>query len=145
MAFAADVWTVVRPVLAPRPWWMNLMWAFCLYMTFIYVPWDVLFKPLAEDQEVWFGFMLYGWVAKVGGVAHWIVYGAGAYGFWKMSRWMWPWAAVYVGQVALAMAVWNLLDDRGSVVAAAISGAIFLVPTVALWRAKDRFAGAATG
>ena len=141
MAFAADIWAVAKPELARRPWWMNLMWAFCLYMTFIYVPWDLFIKPLAEDQEVWFGLMLHGWAAKAGAVAHWAVYGAGAYGFWRMSRWMWPWAAVYVAQIVFSMVVWNLVDDRGGVIAALISGAIFLVPTVALWRAKGRFRG----
>ncbi len=41
---------------------------------------------------VWLGFMLTGWAAKATEPLHWLIYGAGAYGFWKMSRWMWPWA-----------------------------------------------------
>ena len=142
MAVAADVWAGLKRLLAGRPWWMNGLWAFCLYMTFVYVPWDIFIKPVAEDQEVWFGLMLEGWAAKAGALAHWVVYGAGAYGFWRMARWMWPWAAVYVAQVALAMVVWNLTDERGGVMAAAISGAIFLVPTVALWRAREAFGAA---
>ena len=40
---------------AKRPWWMNLIWLFCLYMTFIYMPFDMFYKPVAEDAEVWFG------------------------------------------------------------------------------------------
>ena len=53
-----------RAELAKRPWWMNAMLAFCAYMTFVYMPFDLLFKPVAEDQEVWFGIMLSGWAAK---------------------------------------------------------------------------------
>jgi uncharacterized membrane protein (DUF2068 family) len=144
MGLAGDVWAVTKLALAKRPWWMNLLWGFCLYMTFIYLPFDVFIKPVEEDQEVWFGLMLHGWAAKAGALAHWFVYGAGAYGFWRMKRWMWPWAAVYVAQVALAMAVWPLLYGPG-VLAGAIAGAIFLVPTIALWRAKDAFRGADAG
>jgi hypothetical protein len=43
-----------------RPWWMNILFAFCAYMTFIYMPFDLFWKPVAEDQEVWFGFPLTG-------------------------------------------------------------------------------------
>ena len=41
-----------------RPWWMNCALCFCLFMTFVYMPFDMLLKPVAEDQEVWFGFLL---------------------------------------------------------------------------------------
>jgi hypothetical protein len=123
-----------------RPWWMNLMFLFCLYMTFVYVPWDLLVKPVAQDEEVWFGITLHGWAAKATAPLHWLIYGAGAYGFWKMARWMWPWAAVYAAQVTLSMLVWNLLDPRGGGwVAGLVAAAIFAVPTVALWRAKPLF------
>ena len=122
-----------------RPWWMNLLWGFCLYMTFIYMPYDIFFKPVAEDQEVWFGFVLEGWWAKATAPLHWLIYGAGAWGFWKMARWMWPWAAAYSAQVVLAMLVWNLTDLRGGLWGGVISAAIVAVPTVALWRAKERF------
>ena len=37
---------------------MNLVMVFCAYMTFLYMPFDMLLKPVAEDQEVWFGYML---------------------------------------------------------------------------------------
>ena len=122
-----------------RPWWMNLLWGFCLYMTFIYMPYDIFFKPVAEDQEVWFGFVLEGWWAKATAPLHWLIYGAGAWGFWKMARWMWPWAAAYSAQVVLAMLVWNLTDLRGGLWSGVISAAIVAVPTIALWRAKERF------
>ena len=122
-----------------RPWWMTLIWAFCLYMTFIYLPFDLFLKPVAGDEEVWFGFVLTGWAAKATEPLHWLIYGAGAYGFWKMSRWMWPWAAVYSAQVMIAMLVWNLTDDRGGWLPGLIAAAVFALPTVALWRAKGRF------
>ena len=123
-----------------RPWWMTLMWAFCLYMTFIYLPFDLFFKPVVEDEEVWFGFVLTGWAAKATAPLHWLIYGAGAYGFWKMSRWMWPWAAVYAAQVMVGMLVWNLVDPRaGGWIPGLIATAIFAVPTAALWFSKGHF------
>lgn len=123
-----------------RPWWMNLIFLFCLYMTFVYMPFDLFWKPVEQDEEVWFGITLHGWAAKATAPLHWLIYGAGAYGFWKMRRWMWPWSAVYAAQVSLAMLVWNLLDPRGGgLVAGLVAGAVFLVPTVALWRARAVF------
>lgn len=123
-----------------RPWWMNLLFGFCLYMTFVYMPFDMFLKPVAEDEEVWFGFTLHGWWAKATEPLHWLIYGAGAYGFWRMRPWMWPWAAVYAAQVAIAMFVFNIVDPRGGgLLAAAVAGALFLIPTVALWRARGRF------
>ena len=128
-----------------RPWWMNVLWGFCLYMTFIYLPFDLFFKPVAADEEVWFGFVLRGWAAKLTAPLHWLIYGAGAYGFWKMSRWMWPWAALYVVQIAIAMLVWSSIDERGQgLLWGLVSAAILAVPAIALWRAKGRFQSAAT-
>lgn len=122
-----------------RPWWMNLIWFFCIYMTFIYLPFDLFIKPVAEDQEVWFGFMLTGWAAKLTAPLHWAIYAAGAYGFWKMRWWMWPWAAVYVAQIAVGMGIWSLLDPRGGPWIGAASMALMAVPAIALWRAKAHF------
>ena len=70
--------------LGTRPWWMNALFAFCLFMTFAYMPFDVFWKPVETDQEVWFGFLLHGWAAKATEPLHWAIYAAGAYGFWKM-------------------------------------------------------------
>jgi len=127
-----------------RPWWMNLMFLFCLYMTFIYMPFDLFFKPVAEDQEVWFGVMLTGWWAKATEPLHWLIYGALAWGFWKMHPRMWPWAAVYVAQIAVGMLVWSLLYGPGQGWwFALIAFAVFAVPTVALWRSKTWFSGQA--
>jgi hypothetical protein len=81
-----------------RPRWMNPIFYFCLYMAFVYMPFDFFFKPLATDHEIWFGVALTGWWAKATEPVHWLIYAAGAYGFWKMKAWMWPWAAVYVAR-----------------------------------------------
>lgn len=116
------------------------MFYFCIYMTFIYMPFDLLWKPVAEDHEVWFGFTLTGWWAKATEPLHWLIYGFGAYGFWKMKSWMWPWAALYAAQVTIAMAAFGLINGQGNVTAAVIAGLIFSVPMIALWRAKSRFA-----
>jgi hypothetical protein len=129
-----------RAELAKRPWWMNAIWAFCMYMTFIYMPFDLFWKSVDRDDEVWFGVLLHGWAAKATEPLHWAIYGGGAYGFWKMRPWMWPWAAVYVAQISIGMLVWNLFDPRGAGwLGGALVAAVFLIPTVALWRARTRF------
>ena len=87
-------WEVLRENLKLRPWWMNLLMFFCIYMTIIYLPWDMFVKPLAVDEEVWFGVTLRGWAAKATEPFHWLVYGAGMVGFWKMRPWMHPWASL---------------------------------------------------
>ena len=123
-----------------RPWWMNLMFYFCVYMTIIYMPFDFFYKPVELDEEVWFGITLHGWYAKLTEPLHWIIYGLGAYGFWKMKSWMWPWASVYLLQVVIAMFFWNQLDPRGGgLVPGLISAAIFCVPLVAMVMAREKF------
>ena len=121
-----------------RPWWMSLMFYFCVFMTVIYLPYDLFFKPVMEDQEIWFGFTLTGWWAKATEPLHWLIYGLLAYGFWRMKSWMWPWASAYVAQIVIAMFVWNMLNE-GNLSAAFGSALIFSIPLIALWRSKDRF------
>ena len=75
---------------------MNALMLFGASMPFVYLPWDLFAKPVAEDAEVWFGIMLTGWAAKAAEPLHWAVYAAGTYGFYRMRPWMWPWAAIYV-------------------------------------------------
>ncbi len=125
---------------ARRPWWMNAIFAFCLYMTFIYMPFDLLWKSVEHDDEVWFGVLFHGWAAKATEPLHWAIYAAGAYGFWKMRRWMWPWAALYLAQITIGMFVFNLVDPRGGGWAGGLlSAAVFLIPTIAMWRSRARF------
>ena len=129
-----------------RPWWMNLLFYFCVYMTFIYMPFDMFLKPVAQDHEIWFGFSLTGWWAKATEPLHWLIYGAGAYGFWRMKPWMWPWAAMYSAQVMIAMLVWNIINDNGrGLIPGIIAAGLFALPTVALWRARDLFSEHAFG
>ena len=105
-----------------RPLWMNLIFYFCLFMTFIFMPFDMLFKRVAQDHEIWFGLTLTGWWAKATEPLHWLIYGLGAYGFRHMKPWMWPWAGVYAAQVVIAMVVWNLVNPRGGGLGARPSG-----------------------
>lgn len=125
--------------LGRRPWWMNALLAFCLFMTFLYMPYDFLWKPVQGDHEIWLGFAVQGWAAKATEPLHWAIYAAGAYGFWKMRAWMHPWAALYTAQVALGMLVWSLTPKGPGL-------AIGLVPLLAfgalawqLWRSRAHF------
>ncbi len=115
--------------------------AFCAYMTFIYMPFDLFWKPVAEDQEVWFGIVLTGWYAKAAALPHWAVYGAGFYGFLRMKSWMHPWASLYTAQVAVSMLLWNVLDERGQLASGFISGTVFVLLTIAIFNARDEFRG----
>jgi short-subunit dehydrogenase len=131
----------LRALFAGRPWWMNALMVFSAYMAFVYLPWDVFVKPAAVDEEVWFGVRFYGGAAKFLALFHWAVYAAGAYGFRHMRAWMWPWAAVYAGQVALGMLVWNWVYVGGFL--GFLLGAVAFVPfallTSALWNARPLF------
>ena len=131
----------LEDVLARRPGWMNVLLGFCAYMTFVYMPFDFFWKPVARDQEVWFGVVLTGLAAKATEPLHWALYAAGAYGFWHMRAWMWPWAALYAGQVAIAMALWPILHFGGfkGVAMGAVSFVPFAAIAAALWNARDRF------
>jgi len=126
---------------ARRPGWMNAVMLFCAFMAFVYVPWDVLVKPVALDEEVWLGFRVHGWAAKATAPLHGAIYAALAYGFWRMRPWMWPWAAVYAGVIALSMLVWNLVyvDSRWNVALGVASAAPFVALALALLRARPRF------
>ncbi len=131
----------LHDVFRDRPWWMNAVMVFCAYMAFVYVPWDLFWKPVEEDREVWFGIMFSGAWAKVMAVPHWIVYGAGVYGFRRRRPWMAVWAPLYTAQVAVAMALWPIFQYGGLM--GVFFGVIAAVPmaalTLALWDARDHF------
>jgi short-subunit dehydrogenase len=121
---------------------MNVLMVFSAYMAFVYVPWDLFLKPVAVDEEVWFGVLFTGPAAKLLEIPHWIVYAAGAYGFRRMRPWMWPWAAVYTAQIAIGMLVWCVLYAPGGAlrwVFASVPFAAFGGLALALWRAKPVF------
>jgi len=77
---------VIQDEWARRPWWMNLMFALCIYMAFVRVPIDLVFTSIEHDQEAWFGIVL-----------------------------------------------------RGNAGLGAMLGAVFLLPTIALWRSRPIF------
>ena len=123
-----------------RPAWLSVSMLFCACMTFVYLPWDFFWKPVAVDQEAWFGVVLTGWAAKATEPLHWAIYAAGTYGLYRMRAWMWPWASLYVLQIAIGMFVWQLLDDRGRGWLLGVVAALpFLVLSVMLWRARPLF------
>lgn len=135
-----------RGALQRRPGWMNAILLFCAYMTFVYLPFDLFWKPVAADEEVWFGWVLHGWAAKATEPLHWAIYAAGTYGFWHMRSWLHPWAALYTAQVALGMGVWGLSDPRSPGVAAGIVPALaFSALAVGLWLSRPHFERASEG
>jgi short-subunit dehydrogenase len=131
----------LREVFGRRPWWMNALLVFCWFMAVLYEPWDVFVKPVALDQEVWFGILFTGWQAKIAALPHWAIYAAGAYGFWRMRSWMWPWAALYTAEVAFSLFVWSVMRFGGwkGWVAAPLACAPFAALALALWHSRDHF------
>ena len=135
----------MKTVFGGRPPWMNILMVFCAYMTFVYMPFDLFFKPVDQDKEVWFGYMLHGWWAKATEPLHWLIYGAGLYGFFKMKPWMFPWAALYTFQVSISMLVWSLIYREGALALGSIAAIPFAIVGVMLWRAKVLFNGMVEG
>jgi len=130
-----------RERFAERPWWMNLLMAFCGYMALIHMPVDFFLRSPARAEEVWLGIVFRGWAAKLTEPLHWAIFAVGAYGFWRRRPWMWPWASLYVWQVSFAMLVWWIVYRGGFLgfLLALISAALFAAIAIALWRAKDHF------
>lgn len=128
------------PLHISRPWWINCLLIFSVYMSIVYLPWDIFIKPLNEDQEVWFGILFTGWPAKIGALLHWLVYGFAMAGFAGMKRWIQPWASLYLVQIAYGMAYWGFTDERGSgSIATAAVSLIFLLLAYNLWRRRNLF------
>ena len=124
-----------------RPCWMSGLMYFCMIMAAVVLPLNLLRVPVAHAEQVWFGIVWHGWTAKLGALAHWAIYAAGAFGFWRMRTWMWPWAAVYAAQVAWSMFIWFAVHRGG---AGGFGVALLsLIPygglTVLLYRARPLF------
>ncbi|MCA9510454.1 MAG: SDR family oxidoreductase [Myxococcales bacterium] len=123
-------------VFRDRPRWMNVALVFCAYMAFVYVPWDLFLKPVARDEEVWFGLLFRGHAAKVLEIPHWFVYGALAYGLRRMRPWAGTLAALYSAQIAFGMFVWNFRELEGVLLPLFLGtfGAVpFVLLAVAFW------------
>ena len=129
-------------VFRERPWWMSAVMVFSAYMAFIYVPWDLFVKPMAEDEEVWFGILFHGFWAKVFAIPHWFVYAAAVYGFRRRRPWMAFWAPAYVAQVAFGIYLWTAMAQGGftGLVLGLIPALPFAGLAYAFWNARDYFA-----
>ncbi len=119
---------------------MNVVFLFFVYMTFVYLPWDVFIKPIAEDEEVWFGLTFYGWMAKLGGMVHWVVYASLTYGLWYMRSWARPWVGLYLLQVAGSMFVWAFyMDSPNPAWPSLVVALVFVFLSVLFARSKSLF------
>ena len=124
-----------------RPWWANVALAVCLFGTFVFMPYDLFLVPLERAEDVWFGVTLHGGAAKVGEVAHWVVWAVAAWGLWHMRPWLPAAAAAYFLQVALAHVVWSVASPRGRGIAIGLAqGVVFTAAAVVAYRARTAFA-----
>jgi len=131
----------LRAELARRPWWANVALAVCLFGTFVFVPYDLFFVPVAAAEEVWFGITLHGATARVGELAHWVVWAAAAWGLWHMRPWLPVAAAVYLLQVALAHLVWSVTSPRGRGIGIGlVQGVVFAGAALLALRSRVFFA-----
>ena len=128
-------------VFRERPWWMSATMIFCAYMAFIYMPWDIFVKPVAEDEEVWFGILFTGAWAKILAFPHWFVYGAAVYGFRRRRPWMAFWAPAYAAQVAFGIYLWTAIETGGlsGVLVGLFPALPFVGLAYAFWNARDHF------
>ncbi len=133
----------LRDIFQDRPGWMNALLIFSGFMAFIYMPWDIFWKPVAEDKEVWFGILFSGWAAKVMAFPHWFVYGAAVYGFRRRRPWMRTWGAAYSAQVAFGMFVWTVVSVGGLVglIGGILAASPFALVAWGFWKSEDHFAG----
>jgi uncharacterized protein len=131
----------IHDLFSGRPWWMNVAMVFCAFMAFVYMPWDIFWKPVELDQEVWFGVMFTGWTAKWAALPHWFLYAALAYGFRRRRSWMRVLAPAYVAQVAIGMLLWPNFQYGSwtGFFLGLISGVPFALLTLAFWNARDHF------
>jgi hypothetical protein len=131
----------LHDVFRDRPWWINAMMVFCAYMALIYMPWDIFWKPVEGDQEVWFGYTFTGTAAKWAALPHWLVYAVGLYGLRRRRPWMGIAGTIYLGQVAFSMFMWPILtyDFMLRFVLAAIPATPFVLLTMAFWNTRDVF------
>jgi short-subunit dehydrogenase len=98
----------LRDLFRDRPVWINALMVFSAFMTFIYMPWDIFWKPVSVDHEVWFGITFTGWWAKFWAIPHWMVYAAATHGIRRRRPWIPTWGALYTAQVSLGMLFWSI-------------------------------------
>jgi short-subunit dehydrogenase len=120
---------------------MNAFMVFCAYMTFFYLPWDIFWKPVSADQEVWFGYTFTVWGAKLAAPFHWYVYAALLYGFRRMRPWLRYAATAYLLQITFGMFVWSALEYGSWTgwILGAIAAIPFAALTLVVWKAREHF------
>jgi hypothetical protein len=127
---------VQRPPGGSRPWWATVLSVFCA-LTVVFLISRDLFVPHVRETEVWLGFELRGWLARLTAPLHWMIFGIGAWGFWSLRPWVWPWASVYAFSIAVGHLIWNLTSDSGGGWAPGLwQLALFSAPAVALLWAR---------
>jgi hypothetical protein len=93
--------------------------------------------PEVRGTEVWFGFELTGRAAQLTAPLHWAIFALGAWGFWRMRPWIWPWASIYAFGVAASHLVWNQTSPNGGGWRAGLAqAALFAIPALALLWAR---------
>ena len=96
-----------------------------------------LFSPATRDVEVSFGFAPAGTPALLTAPLHWILFLAGAYGFWFQRPWILSAAAAYAFYVAASHLVWSEVSPNGRGWIAGVAQALVLsIPGVLLLRAR---------
>jgi len=95
-----------------RPWWMTVLAVLCLMTLLVNLPRDLFFAEY-RDLEVWLGFEITGWLARVTAPIHWAIFGVGAWAFWTRRPWVIPYAAAYLFYVALSHLVWSEASPNG--------------------------------
>jgi hypothetical protein len=122
-----------------RPWWVTVLFVVCAVGLAAGIVRDLLI-PSTRDVEVWFGFDVTGWPARLSAPIHWAILAAGAWGFWYRRSWMWPWASLYVFYVALSHLIWSeaSVHGRGWPIGLIQAVAISAIAGV-LWRARSVF------
>jgi len=109
---------------------------FCLATAVFLVPRDLWF-PDTRDVEVWLGFEVRGTPALLTAPIHWVVFLAGAWGFWFQRPWILPGAAAYAFYVALSHLIWSEASADGHGWLAGLAQAVALsIPGVLLLRAR---------
>jgi len=128
-------------VFRERPWWMSASMIFCAFMAFIYMPWDIFVKPVAVDEEVWFGILFTGVWAKILAIPHWFVYAAAVYGFRRRRPWMAFWAPAYVAQIAFGFYLWTAIETGGfsGIIVGLFPALPWIGLTYAFWNNRDYF------
>lgn len=121
---------------AERPGWATAGALFCAGTLLFLVARDLGLAHVRE-VEVWAGFEVHGLWARLTAPLHWAIFAIGAWGFWRLRPWIWPWASVYAFYVAGSHLVWNLTSPSGRGWSAGlVQLALFSAPGVLLWWAR---------